>query len=315
MLRSHYISSPLGPVLVASLLSACVIPKSVGDGQDDDVGSGGMSAGSSPASTDPSSADGGSTFGDSTTSGDLTTSGGDATDTGFDETGEASASVCDPQPEGTVAYFALLEDGSEPQDLELDELCEITGIDTIEDGLRVGLQCETRTFAFEVLSFDVAVSLPLSMGQIVRARAFHFITIDSGRETYMALSEPEGGLLLGTQARAAIDEHAADFAGWFAPFGVQVVDDACEVEPYEPPPDFDGSFIAMPCGSQLQRQAVDLALAGAGTTRVFDDSRTTVGPYDVWVLNAVRSFAVDRPDCPVGSNSGDHLQIMMIGNP
>lgn len=301
---------PLSIVLCAWLVTGCIIPLSVGSGEES-----GANHGATGASAMSTSDAGSASVSGSGTGG---TEGTTASDDGSTETtGPMLGSVCDPQPQALTAYAVYFEGGDEePLDVEVDALCEITGLVPIDGGEQIELSCELgqgpEARAIEVLTPEQEVTLPLSVGQSVRLRVLYFLTIDAGNERYIAISEPEGDLLLGYYRRIRIDDNAQTVAGWYAPLGLEVVEGVCGLEPYEPPMD-GGSFIQMPCGYQSERQAFDVALDGAAAQRVFDRRRETVGAYDVWVLGVGRSYP-QEPECP-SNNPHDSAHVLMLSIP
>lgn len=277
---------PLRPLLLIALAStACVLPKSVGDDPMDGGGSGTEGAIASSGTTgsiDESTSDVGVTSGMADESTGTT---GDALDTGTE--GEP-LSVCDPQPmEGNALVGFLFDDVN--QDWIVDEDCLVTAVDTNEDGHVIGLSCPSLIDPLTIdLTTDLDLVMPVEVDQTVRTRVFEIVTIDTGNQLFISLSEPGGDLLLGYYYDGNGFEDLDD--GFYAPLTLQRVDDVCDLEPWEPPPDNGGTFIEEPCSYQIQRAAFDFQLPGGRPQRVLDQGFGTLGAYDLWVLGAVTGY-------------------------
>ncbi|MEM9456365.1 MAG: hypothetical protein AAGF11_19440 [Myxococcota bacterium] len=301
-------------------LAGCVIPQTVGGGGDSAEGSGGGSdPGLSATSTRTGSAGPGSADGGETDQG--TTSGG-TLDGGMpgdgETTGPGEESVCDPQPLDITATVLLDGDDDEFLEFELDAPCEVVQLSAIADGQRLQLSCAVEQgpmlVALEIITFNEEISMPISVGQVVRARILNHTTIDSDVEQYIALSEPGGDLLLGYVFRWGGDEYSSMTAPWYAPLQMEIVEGVCGLE--EPVPPMGGSFLQMPCGSQTERLAFDVAVDGQPAERIYDNRRDTVGDYDVWVVAAQRTYSVEEgPDCPDADTVTPSIMLMMVANP
>ena len=317
-------------VLSACLLATagCVIPKTVGGGGDSDASSGsaegsggGSDPGSSATGTGTGSADSGSADRGETSPG--TTSGGtldDGMQGDGETTGSGEESVCDPQPLGLSAAVTLVDDDDEFFEFELDASCEVVELSAIVDGQRLQLSCAVEQdlvpYSLEIVSPDEEISVPVTVGQSVRARILHYTTIDSGVERYITLSEPGGDLLLGYVWRWGVDEHGSMTAPWYAPLQMEIVEGVCGLEEPVPPMQGGGNFIEMPCGYQAERLAFDVAVGEQQAERIYDGRRETVGNYDVWVVGAIRTYSVKgEPECLDTDSPTPTVTVMMIANP
>ena len=287
------------PWLCSGLLAVagCVVPITVGDVDDDAQGTGGGTMSSANEGTaETEGATSGMLPGDSTTlddPGDGTINSGTVgdDDTGGDDTGEP-VSICDPQPEDISGLFVLLQEGEkwlDPVFWQWDQQCEVVGIDIVELGRRIELDCEEVETpgppTIELLMSEPRLDLPLELGQMVRYRGLYDVGIDTPSERYTAVSSLSGELLLGSWWSAK-DTYADDAAELFAPLSFQLASDVCDPEPYETPINEGRPFIFDPCGEQIERHAIDVSVAEAAPERIFDHHRQTVGGYDVWVLQA-----------------------------
>lgn len=322
-LVSHLPGSSL--VLLSCLLTTagCVIPKTVGGGSGTDTGSGTGSGTEGNSDPGPSSASTGTGTvpADSDSTGAETTDPGSTTQGDDETTGSVLESVCDPQPLGLSANVVLVDEDDEFFEFALDAPCEVVGLSPIANGQRIELSCDVEMvptpYALDVLSSDEPVTVPLTVGQSVRARIFHTTTIDSGLERYIALSEPGGDLLLGFMWRWGIDRNGPMTAPWYAPLALEIVEGVCELEePTLPVPMEGGSFIAEPCGYQAERLAFDVTAAARPVERIYDGRRETVGDYDVWVLGARRSYTLEgEPPCLDAGSPTPTVMVMMIAIP
>ena len=300
-------------LLGALLLSACILPKSVGDGNED---------GSTSSTGSPGSTSGDATGIDSATSlspSTGTTGGPPSTtdETGFD-TDAPVGSVCDPQPEDLHAWATRLVEADPPPAVETDADtdCEITSI--VADGaggLELELECDSGPLSFGLTTTDPGLALPLSVGETVHARMREIVTFDSGYYLFLSLSDPGGPLRLGYLHYPSRDNLPEQLDQWYLPLQLTTAEDVCELEPYDPPPagTGDGGFIVPVCTYQHQRMAVDLTAGREPPVRIFDHGRGMVAGYDTWVAEAYLYHPHDR-ECAM-TQPGRFLTVLMLAPP
>ncbi|MEX1362675.1 MAG: hypothetical protein AB1Z98_06080 [Nannocystaceae bacterium] len=287
------ISSQLRSIPLLSLTLAgvvgCIVPESVGDAPDDTnvTATTEVMLGSTGMSSSSDSPDGTSTRAAGTSTGDPDPS------TGSDSA-DPAASVCDPQPQEVIAV-GMLADGDPlgPERPVFDATCEVLVADATNGAFEIELDCQSELVSFALSTSDPGLTLPLLVGEIVRVRLLEVVTIDSGYYLQLAISGPDGLLRLGYVTYPLGPDTLIAFEQWFAPLQLQVVEDVCDPEPYEPPT-MGRVFIQIPCSYQHERLALDVSFEGGAPQRVFDSTRETVEGFDVWASTVLKLYPQDE---------------------
>lgn len=260
---------------------ACGV-KTVGDLDDTDGGSGDGSSGSAGSTDGSASATG--TTAVTTTDDPSTESGSSAGDDGscppFD------GSVCDPQEQIGPAAAAWSFDSDAFGGLDLvDVSCNVA--EFADDGatMTITLECDEQELSQHTITapHDDVTPLNLAVGTLVRL-TYH-AEMPFWREEWLNVSNQAGRLILGgVQASAPLPADAPDF---FAPLGVTLLDDVCEIEP-----DCDQA-----CGP-IRRDAIAVALGDGEPVSIYDGNTGIVGaPTGYTVVVGDAYSQVGEPSC------------------
>ncbi len=274
----------------AGLILACgPVPAPDDGGADGTGGSSGAASSSStagPLSTSTSTGSGP----ESTTSIDETT----GSITGDDITGDAPPeSVCDPQPESIVARVVVdeIEEQDEHTETDRDLPCTVASITA---GTRIVLECTSELGATVMHTLDVtiepALELPIEEGLAVQFRLMTYVPWWG--DLYVTLCDEAGELLLGYASAGVLFDGCCDVQPdptLFAPIGLSVVADACELDCDE----VDSSFLMDPCPC-TRRKAIDFTTPD-DMARVYDRGSGSVGVSTTHDLRVASAYTVSGP--------------------
>lgn len=201
-------------------------------------------------------------------------------------TGEAMASICDPQPEAFVGEIHLAWPKNTEAEVSVDATCTVTEVEQVDPAFAiVRLSCaeEGGPTQHEVeIRAQPFVMPPLVVDQTVRLLAELAVFVDFAGWEHVAIRDEADALVLGTfdfrQQPDGVDTHP-----WFAPFELSLDVDVCEPEEFEKVE--PGSFLIDPCGEHIERAAVALD-SPWGQALVYDRSTATLGAYEVRVPTA-----------------------------
>lgn len=208
-----------------------------------------------------------------------------------DSPGGGGGSVCDPQPELDVVGWVLVDDGNLPAERPLNPyVYACTIAEWLEGGgtVSLSLACEDGGHMLVLgtstgISFDTTGDFVLSV--------IHSAATFGGGDQLVTLRRAGGELVLAGASTPWRPDHGQIPADFFAPLGVELLPDVCDLE--DPP---DGNFLE-PCFT-VQRQALRFTLAGQSLD-VYDHGVDTLSPYDLAVQTAELRHDVTCTDTAV----------------
>lgn len=242
---------------------ACGV-KSVGDLDDTGGGSGDGSSGSAGSSDGSASATGNTSV---ATTDEPGTDSGSASDSSAGDDGSCppfDGSICDPQEQfGPEAAVWTFDGGAFAADV-LDVQCNVAEFVDDDVTMTITLECDEEELSQHTVVAPHNAVTPFNLGVGTIVRLTYRADMPFWRNEWFNLRGQDGRFILGgVQSSALLPADAPDF---FAPIGVTLLDDVCDIEP-----DCD-EF----CGP-IRRDAIGVAVGDGELVSIYDGNTGVVG--------------------------------------